>query len=350
MLKTKKEPSKEEFQSNTFYFSYSSLVKLLTNPKQFYKEYILKEKEISDEKYLKEGELLHCFVLEPEMFDEKFVVSPAKLPGGGLKEVLDNVFYKYVVPDIEETNLNAPLENYRDEILSELEDMNLYQSYVDDKKANKNGLILTADDKRIEKCITEDTKKYYTALCESLKKTIVDTEMVATAKEKAEVILNNPDCQALLYATHKTDQIEKEIELVAEPVVFPFGFKGILDCLKVDNENKIIYVTDLKTTSTTLSKWQQNFAESEYMYWLQVIIYRYLVMNIIPVEQRGQWKLKIHFIVIDKYNDVYCFPVSANSLLQWETKAIETFKIAEWHYTQHEYSAPYQFVNKLAKL
>jgi len=350
MLKTKKEPSKEEFLSNTFYFSYSSLVKLLTSPKQFYKEYILKEKEISDEKYLKEGQLLHCFVLEPENFDNAFVVSPAKLPGGGLKEVLDNVFQKYVLPDLEESDLIPPLEHYRDEILSELEEVNLYQSYVDDKKPNKNGLILTADDKRIEKCITEDTKKYYTALCESLKKTIVDTEMVATAKEKAEVILNNSECQALLYATHKTDQIEKEIELIAEPSKFTFGFKGIIDCLKVDNENKIIYLTDLKTTSATLSKWQNNFAESDYLYWLQVVIYRYLVMNVIPIEERGQWKLKIHFVVIDRNNDVYCFPVSSNSLVQWETKAIETFKIAEWHYTKHEYDLPYQFANKLAKL
>ena len=85
-----------EFFKKKFYISFSSLSKLLTDPKRFYKEYILGQYDDSDTKSLKEGQLLHCFVLEPEKFDDNFIVMPAKVPGGGLKIEIDTVFKTYV--------------------------------------------------------------------------------------------------------------------------------------------------------------------------------------------------------------------------------------------------------------
>ena len=88
--------------TDKFYFSYSSLIKLLKDPKVFYKEYILGEKEVKDEKYLKEGQLFHLFVLEPEKFDEKFTVLPTSIPSGYSLDVLNKLItlvYKDVASD-----------------------------------------------------------------------------------------------------------------------------------------------------------------------------------------------------------------------------------------------------------
>ena len=153
MLETVKHiPTKEEFHREKFFFSYSSLVKLLNNPKQFYNDYILKEREDSDEKYLKEGLLLHCFVLEPFMFDEKFAVMSGKVPGGGLKDIIDNIYSIHALPQILESK-TVQLEDFPSTILKELEKANLYQTFTDSNRADKNGNILTGDQKRLEKCI-----------------------------------------------------------------------------------------------------------------------------------------------------------------------------------------------------
>ena len=47
----------KEFYDKEFSFSYSSLNKLLFSPSLFYKDYILKEREIKTDRHLIEGKL-----------------------------------------------------------------------------------------------------------------------------------------------------------------------------------------------------------------------------------------------------------------------------------------------------
>ena len=62
----------EEFYANNkFCFSYSSLNKLLFSPFLFYKDYILKDKEVRTDKHLVEGKLLHCLLFEPDNLKDK---------------------------------------------------------------------------------------------------------------------------------------------------------------------------------------------------------------------------------------------------------------------------------------
>ena len=64
-----------EFYKNKFYFSYSSLNKLLYSPTLFYNWYILKEKEDRTDKHLLEGKVLHCLLVEKDKFDEILLYS-----------------------------------------------------------------------------------------------------------------------------------------------------------------------------------------------------------------------------------------------------------------------------------
>jgi hypothetical protein len=321
--------------NNKFYFSYSSLVELLRDPKVFYKKYILKQREEKDEKYMKEGKLFHLFVLEPQLFDEKFVMIPTKLPGGYALEAINKLIAKLTLDSVDENGIQLPdtdwgnLYDHDNIVLDILKENNFYQS-------------LKTDTQRVEKVYTPEGHEYFNALRDSylLKKTIVDSDMVQKAHEKANLVLIDSECQALLNAANSKEDVRKELELQYDIPNYSFGLKGIIDCVKIDYANETIYITDLKTTSKKLLDWYKDFAESEYMYWLQAIIYKELVLSLVPAGSKTAWKLKVNFIVVDKTNCLYTFPVSSKSLYKWQVKTKEKLDVARWHYDNEKYDLP----------
>ena len=60
------------------------------------------------------------------------------------------------------------------------------------------------------------------------------------------------------------------------------------------------------------------------------------------------YKYEFSFVVVDKYEQIYCFPVSALTLDNWSTRFNESLNEAHYHYTNKDYSLPYEFiVNKV---
>ena len=191
--------SKDEFHKEKFYFSFSSMTKLLRDPKLFYNDYILGERKSLIGKHLDVGQLLHCLVLEPQNFDDKFTVLPGKVPTPALKGIIDNVWKLYGSPSMQDGRKFIPMmHDFEDQFIEQLASENLYQNLVDAKRADKNGNILTADQKRMEKVITSETEKYWAVLIEGEKKTIVDLDMVQTASTKAKIILASKKAQPLI--------------------------------------------------------------------------------------------------------------------------------------------------------
>ena len=94
--------------------------KLLFSPSLFYKDYILKDKEIRTDRHLIEGKLIHCLLFEPENLNEKFHVVPGKTPSDSVRKVMkDMTLYT------DERNLDKVEDHI---ILDSLKHMNLYQS------------------------------------------------------------------------------------------------------------------------------------------------------------------------------------------------------------------------------
>jgi hypothetical protein len=343
--------SKDEFQKEKFYFSFSSMSKLLRDPKLFYNDYILRQRKDLSGKHLDVGQLLHCLVLEPQNFDNKFTVLPGKVPTPALKAVIDNVWKLYGKIAMENNKMVHPVMiSFDREFLFELEQQGLYQNLVDAKRADKNGNTLTGDQKRLEKVITSETEKYWAVLIEGEKKTIVDLDMVQTANVKAQLILSSKKAQPFITTDSIKKDLRMEMELQCELPGYPFGLKGIIDCVLVDHENETIYITDLKTTSKTVSAWIKDFPTSAYMYLLQVIVYKQLIMSLVPKDSKRAWKLVFTFLVIDKNNAVYPFKVSPNSLRGWEMTAKDKFDEALWHYEQHSYDLPMAYELGLVEL
>lgn len=308
------------FYSKKFYFSYSGLNKLLYSPSIFYKHYVLNQQEERTDAHLIEGKLLHCLLLEESKFDEQFVIMPGSVPSGQHKVLITGVA-NYAVS---QNSTNLQLKDFEDEILRLLAVMDYHQR-------------LKTDAQRLEKVLTDDAVIYFDFLKSRENKEVIDEETLLRVKEFVGVIRSNPGAMMTLNGL-STDTTLSEFPLKFSLPDKPFGIKGILDRIVI-NSMGIPSIVDLKTTGRSIVEFKETV--EFYNYWLQAAIYDKLVRLHfkIPDDQH----LDFTFVVIDKYQQIYCFRVEKNTMLLWREKLEEKLKIAEYHYSNRLYSLPYEF-------
>ena len=329
MIQTKEETNvlalEEEFYSKPFNLSYSGLNRLLFSPKLFYLHYVLQQREEKLDSYLLEGKVIHCLLLDGDNFDKQFVISPLSLPSDNPKIVVDKVF-RYA----QETNsLDQDLRSFELQILDILKEINLYQS-------------LKTDEQRVDKMVTDQTVSYFDFLKQKGSKDVIDTEMYNRCLESVQVLRQNPEVVKVLdLYGNSGGTVYSEHPIQIDLPGYPFGLKGIIDNLVVNESNKTIVINDLKTTGKTVAE----FAETVdyYNYWLQAAIYKKLVMMNFAVD--GTWKVEFNFIVIDKYKQTYVFPVSDETMNKWYLTGLSNaLAKAKYHYEKREFSLPYDMV------
>ena len=320
----------------TLMLSPSALKPMLESPKTYYKHYVLNEKDKKTGKHFDEGSLVHCMVLEPEELKNKFVNMGIPVPSDSTRLCIEHLL------SLEREA--SELHEYAEEIVNYLKEINLHQSLVDDKKAP----FKTGDEKRVEKVINDNSIEYFRIMVEGRDKTIVDVASWDKCYAKAEAILSNKKAIHLLKASNDTDEVRTELELSDRPEDLQFGVKGIMDVIKVDRENKTVYISDVKTHGGKL----KDFITSaeKYDYWLQPAIYKILAQSLL----RGRahdYNIEFHFIVVDQNNDVYCFPVSEKSMDNYYEKLVSiiNFKI-NYHIAMKDFTLPYEFANNLISL
>lgn len=324
----------DNFYKKDFYFSYSSINKLLFSPRMFYNHYVLKQKEDSTDSHLVIGRVLHCLLLEPANFDNQFAVMTSKIPSENNKKIIDNIFRNYLVNQ----NNTLTLEDYSKDILTHLLTINLHQS-------------LKTDQQRLDKILTDENNEYFEFLKLSLEKTVIDQTILDNCKMSLNVIKANNDVRALL----QLDKIQEdnEIKVYNELIVsmsdknLPFGFKGILDNVVVDYNSKTIFINDLKTSGKSI----QDFPESVdyYKYWIQGTIYVMLASEKF-LKDKQDWNVQLTFIVIDKYNQVYPYQVSSETLNKWKIDFEKIVTQIRWHYDNKQYNLPYDLALGNVKL
>ena len=326
-----------DFYSKDFYFSYSSINKLLFSPNAFYNHYILKQKEDSTAAHLVYGRALHNMLLENN-FDDQFIILPGKFPSDNIKKVIDNIFQKHYL--IQDNNLLS-LDDFNSEILNELLSINLYQS-------------LKTDVQRLEKVISQDTKDYFEFLKKSIDKTVIDQITYDRAKEAATILKNNETISSLMNLNNDAAEGIKtfnELKLETKLENYNFGLKGILDNVIVDQKSKTVFINDLKTTEKPI----QNFPESVdyYKYWMQASTYFILVINTLLKDEvdLADWNVHFTFIVIDNYNNVYPFQVTDETFSEWLTEFTQgILPIVDYHYSNKDYTLPYELAVGNVKL
>lgn len=326
-----------QFYNKKFYFSYSSINKLLFSPRAFYSHYVLNQREDSTDAHLVTGRVLHCLLLEEQNYDKYFITMASKIPSENNKKIVDMIFRYHCTLGNDSLNL----KDYSQEILSHLLTVNLHQS-------------LKTDEQRLAKILTEENKDYFIFLKNSQGKTVVDQDTLNGCKESIEVLRSNPSVRALLQLD-KADEddhitIYNELPLEISVDYLPFGFKGILDNVVIDSESNTIFINDLKTTGKNLADFPD--AVKYYKYWIQAVVYYKMAYHkfVKGLPNETDWNIVITFIVIDKYNQVYPFQVSQESLAIWQQDFEDIEDIVKYHYENKDYTLPYELAIGNVKL
>jgi len=310
--------AEEKFFNKDFFFSYTGLNKLLFSPKLFYDYYILKAKEEKLDAHLIEGQLIHLLFLQEELFDKNYKILPGNLPIGNNKKIVE-VMYKTF------GSLSSDLSAYQSEILSLLVDMNLHQS-------------LKTDEQRIEKVLSEDNQNYFKFLCEKENKNIIDQATYDLCQETAKQLKLNLEVRnAFLLDETATRHNELYIKL-NKFSDYNWGLHGYLDNLTI--KDGLYRINDIKTTGKALNDFPNTV--DYYSYWLQAAIYTMLVADQFNITFD---QIEFNFCVVDKYKQVKCFPVDLVTLSSWRIKAAETFQKVNWHYTNRDFTLPYDIIH-----
>ena len=326
-----------QFYKNKFYFSYSSINKLLFSPRSFYSHYILNQREDSIDPHLVGGRVLHCLLLEPENFNEEFILMPDKFPTDSNRILIDNIFKNYL--SIENNTLL--LEEFQKEILTDLLNSNLYQT-------------LKTDQQRLDKILTDQNKNYFEFLKTKQNKALVDHIIYANCIETVAMLKSNKEVRALLYLDKEISDnhitVFNELPLKHNINNLSFGYKGILDNVVIDTESKTIFINDLKTTGKGLLDFPDTV--KYYKYWIQASMYYHLVYEeyIKDKPDAKDWTIVITFIVVDKYNQIYPFQVSQESLAAWLRDFDKIVDIVKYHYENKDFTLPYELAIGNVKL
>ena len=327
----------KEFYSKRFEFSYSSLNKLMWNPAVFHQLYVLGLKEEKTDAHLVNGKIIHGLLLEPEKFLDNFIVSPANLPTGNTRTVIDRV-YAHHVELAKNGDERENLVEFAKAILDILKDMNLHQS-------------LKTDEQRLDKIFTPEAVNYWHFLKSKGDKTLIDEETYNYCNSAVEIIRSNKDVCKLIGCDineFENKEVLNEIKVSCNVNMKPFGLKGIVDNLVIDHDQKIVYINDVKTTSKDL----KDFPETVefYSYWMQAAVYASLVVSNYPHLIDSGYNVKFNFVVIDKMYNVYPFPVSQSTLMSWLIRLETVLDKAAWHYTNNNFNLPYEFAQGLVSL
>jgi hypothetical protein len=310
---------------------------------------VLQEREERTDNHLIEGKVIHALLLDEANFSKNFMILPGNIPTGNTRTVVDKVFeinkdHPHVL-DIQGTL--GVFEDFGKDILDVLKTIDLHQSLTDDKKPDKAGIMVSGDQKRFAKIITEETKAYWEFLRRKEGKDIIDMDTLTKCREDAELLKADTRIADLL----KLSNTNKKITVYNEEKVaragfkdLPFGLKGILDNYVVDNIKKIVYINDIKTTGKTLEDFQETV--EYYNYWMQAAIYKMLLSDMV---QPG-YEVKFTFIVIDKYQQVYPFEVTKETMELWTIRLNEVLAKATWHYTNRKFNLPYKFETETVTL
>lgn len=335
----------EKFYEKKFYFSYSSLNKLIWSPPLFFNHYILNEREDKLDKHLIDGKVIHCLVLDKKSFNDQFIVSPANLPTGNNKLVVDKIFKGY------HSLVGNEFRDYWNEILQVLRDIDLHQSLKDDKPTKTNPEVKTGDEKRLEKMLTEENSNYFEYLKSAGTRNVIDQETLYFCTEAADLIRKNDYlCTLMGINVGEFDDFEvfNEKELRTELIDYPFGIKGILDNLVIDHTAKVIRINDLKTSGKSLAEFKDSI--DYFKYWLQAVMYRLLVRYVYAHLVEQDYTIEFNFIVIDRSHQIYAFPVSTKTMLEWMQETEKVLNKANYHYIEQKYNLPYEFCKGLVVL
>jgi hypothetical protein len=318
--------AEERFYSEPFFLSYSGLNKLLYSPKVFYNQYVLGIKEERLDSHLIEGKLIHSMILE-EDFDSQFILGPEKVPADNAKIIVDTIWNKAKTDGFPELDMT----HFQDTILELMVTLNYYQN-------------LKTDAQRLEKIFTDANKAYYNFLQKQSGKTLISQETYDKCLDIVNEVLSNKEVITSLGIDCLDCEILSEHYLTSSVGDYPFYIKGYLDRIVIDKKRRVIRICDFKTTAKPIDKFKDTIEYFKYNH--QAAIYLQLINKYLEMNQEDKWKVEFHFIVVDLFKQVYVFPVSNATMIQWDAMLMTDIDKFAWHFVNKNFTLPYDLAKE----
>jgi hypothetical protein len=322
----------QEFYGKDFLMSYSGLSKLAYSPVNFYMHYVLNQREDSYDKTTMEGSLIHCLLLNPEKFEDDFVISAADLPSDNARAVINIIFNHY-----KELHAHGdPRENLADfngAILDVLKDVNLYQS-------------LKTDSQRVEKMVIAKNIAYFEYLKKAEGRIIIDDDTYNFCSSVVSKIKSTPyvmDIMGFFADSFSLTEKFNELQLVKFGHSPNFGLRGIIDNLVIDADKKEIRINDLKKTAKTVTSFTDSI--EYYRYYLQAAMYKKLVEHVYLSQPKyADYNIVFRFVVVDSLMQIAPIKVTDETMKEWEERLEIEIKKADYHFDNKNFDLPYEFL------
>lgn len=244
------------------------------------------------------GSLVDDMCFEPLILKDKYYAGVApKSPTPNIKKILDKVLSDIIGnegDDYEQEGLlgkkkqmivSSDIEMYKSEIIRAAIDLKLYPKYTTDK---------------VEKTVCKGGAEYFEDNILARGKQLVKPEMWAKAFQTAETLITHP------FSSKYFDHDQKGIEIIYQykfvTKVYGKKVKGMLDCVLIDHNSKIIYPVDLKTGEAPAECFDEVILLHKY--YLQGALYRAALMNIVKNDPdlKGYGVAEFEFLYISKLN------------------------------------------------
>jgi hypothetical protein len=193
------------------------------------------------------GSAVDCYLFDGEkVFKEKFCILDDK-PTGKAPEIIDDVYILAKNKANDFTPISHNLEDYKEEILATAKAMNFGQTW------NESTLL--------NKILTKEGNAYFVSLIESTNKLVLDVLTYERVVNTCN-ILRRHEFSCNIFAVE--EEVETHFQFAIIWYIRNKKCKSLLDVLKIDHKNKIIYPIDLKTTYDHILGFEKNYIKFRY--------------------------------------------------------------------------------------
>lgn len=280
--------------------SYSSLNQFINSGPMYYRKYKDKELDPLVGDFLVIGSALHCLVLEPETFEDRYTIIRRRI-GGVIGRFIQELA---VLREINKDTISIAKE--RAEVLKYTEDT--LARYMDQK----------------------DNREYYEALLSD--KEIVDDIDIILINKLIKKIQSHSAANELYFLDNPDELVYSEKEVIWKRE--GLAMRSFLDKLRINTKTKIVKINDLKTTSKPVRSFPKFF--KEYGYDLQVAMYNLAAkavlidLNLDPNEFK--YETSITVVRTIPLFEVQLRPISSETLNIGLKTFYDAINEIKWHY------------------
>lgn len=302
--------------------SNSGLAALSVSPRAYrnYKDRV----ETETASYFNLGSAIHCKVLEPNEFDDRYIVSTIVAPGGMYAKFIDTLF-RTRCRDGEYVGLQhaAWLTNAHAEAGFKWPVEKVWDKFQEDK----------------------DLKGYYEALLKTEDKILLSTEDKKAMDACVEGIQTHEKAAELVYG-RVLSKCMNEIEVIWQHPDHPyFMMKSIFDRLIIDVDTKTATLVDLKTTGKPVSSFKYSY--KKYSYHRQMGLYKLALEWYLKNEGYNleEWTIEIYIVATQTngYGDTAVFAPSEKDLKRGQEEADKLLHRMKWHFDNDKWDYPMEY-------